>query len=368
MQEIVNKKDGIERLSFAQSYLNDVRRSVKDIEGLFFKIGYYFNFITEKGYYIDLGYVDIFELAEKEFGFKTTTVKNLMEVNRVYCCNKIDPITRKERNYTDRIDPHFQDFSQTQLVEMLPLYSSERANVPASMTIQEIRDYKKSLKSRRFGSYEDAINNPQNAVIRYREVIEKEKILNSTGACPGQLLIPGVEKSQSTDQPEEVKFVSSGVALKAGVAISFEDDTEESEYYEEYESQSTDCSEEPAEEVEKIIQPLFPARHILKNDKERLEFINDESNFDRLVLKNEELGIEVRSLKFHNGAILYQTIYNEYYEWSKKMVRIRTLHLVDVNDARPDSCSASYGLKTYTLKGTAPTYVVKYMAMYKNEI
>ncbi|MBQ9103679.1 MAG: hypothetical protein IJY57_01160, partial [Clostridia bacterium] len=355
-------------------------------EDRFFKIGYYFNILEEKGYFEDLGYADIYDLAEKEFGFKSTTVKNLMLVNRTYCCCKMDVLTGKTKNFTDVIAPQYEHFSQTQLVEMLPLSTVARKNIPSNMTVAEIRDYKKAIKSNKYGRYEDNVNNPYDAVYKYREVNEKEKKLNASGACPGQLLIPGVEKSQSTDRTEgitiptfepcvfdEAKVYYSSknpdpsllkAGLRAGPCFNEKD-------FEEYESQSTDQPEEAVEKVNKIIQPLFPARHIFKNDKERLDFINDERNFDRLVLKNEELGIEIRSLKFHNGAILYQTIHSEYYEWSKQTKTIRTLHLVNVNcdDKKPDSNACyGYGLKTYTLKGTAPTYVVKYMSMYKNEI
>ena len=387
MQEIVKRDDGQVRLSYAKMYLSSAHQSVRDIEGLFFKIGYYLNLMESKGYYEDLGYKDIYDLAEKEFNFKSTTVKNLMLVNRVYCGCKMDSLSGKIKDFTDIIAPEYENYSQTQLVEMLPLYKEERKNIPCTMAVAEIRDYKKAIKNRKYGEYKNNIENPWEAVYRYREVSEKEKKLNASGACPGQLLIPGIEKSQSTDRTEgitiptfepfiidEAKLYYSSKSpapslLKAGLSAG--PCFNEKDFEEEYESQSTDRTEEPAEEVNKIIQPLFPARHIFKNDKERLEFINDESNFTRLVLKNEELGIEIRSLKFHNGAILYQTIHSEYYEWSKQTKTIRTLHLVNVNcdDKKPDSNACyGYGLKTYTLKGTAPTYVVKYMSMYKNEI
>ena len=136
-------------LSFAKDFIKYTNLEINDIHRKAFKIGFRLNEANEFEYYKPLGYKDIYELAEHEFGFKSTTTKNLMEVNRVYSDHLMSTISSGThvRKYSMEIDPRYKDYTQTQLVEMLPLSERERAHVPLDFKTPDLRDYKKSLKS-----------------------------------------------------------------------------------------------------------------------------------------------------------------------------------------------------------------------------
>lgn len=126
------------RLSSANDFLLQTKKDLDDVKKSFFRIGYRLNEAHRKLYYMQLGYEDIYELAEAEFGFRRTTTKNLMLLNRTYSTGYFSAPTME-------IAPEFEKYSQTQLVEMLPLSPGERENVPETFTARDIRDYKKIM-------------------------------------------------------------------------------------------------------------------------------------------------------------------------------------------------------------------------------
>lgn len=368
METIVKKSDV--SLSFAQAkgFIRDTKRDLEDIERAFFKVGFRLNEANEFGYYKELGYTDIYELAEKEFGFRSTTTKNLMEVNRVYSDHLMNTnslgSTQTRKKYTIWIDPRYSKYSQTQLVEMLPLSKEERANVPTDFKTADLRDYKKSLKSYSGGcviGYREAIEDPRKAVEAVREVRRKSEIKQTVAqkqddVPPGQLYIDENEnvaefhqtnESQSTDQSTQ------SVDLKKMVISQ-----------EEFRSKTAALF---AEEI-----PARPPVHNFKNRKQREEFIQDEKNYPVLVLDNDELGITVRRLDFRNGIKVYRTTYAEYVSWMDSTVSKVRYHLIDPDKQRErpqaSACCTDYTARCYTLDGTALGYVVDYMTKYAKEI
>ena len=366
METIVKKSDA--SLSFAQGFIRDTKNDLADIERAFFKVGFRLNEANHFGYYKTLGYEDIYELAEKEFGFKSTTTKNLMEVNRVYSDHLMSTntlcTTPTYKTFTMMIDPRYSKYSQTQLVEMLPLSKEERANVPVDFKTADLRDYKKSLKSWNGGcviGYTEAIENPRKAVEAVREVRRKSELYTNkaekqSDVPPGQLYIDENEnvaefhqtsESQSTDQSTQSvdlkKMVMSQEEFRSKTAALF------------------------AEEI-----PARPPVHNFKNRKQREEFIQDEKNYPVLVLDNDELGITVRRLDFRNGIKVYRTTYAEYVPWMDSTVSRVKYHLIDPDKQRErPQTSASctdYTARCYTLDGTALGYVVDYMTKYAKEI
>ena len=368
METIVKKSDA--DLSFARSFIRDTKKDLEDIERGFFKVGFRLNEANEFGYYKDLGYADIYELAENEFGFKSTTTKNLMEVNRVYSDHLMSTnslsLSKKPtyKKYTMEIDPRYSKYSQTQLVEMLPLSDVARAKVPTDFKTADLRDYKKSLKSWSGGcviGYQDAIEDPRKAVEAVREVRRKSEL--------------GADKEKQADVPPGQLYID-----EASIVCDFHQSRDD--------GQSTDNKKEEfklgrylysKEEFQKKTRELFaeeiperPPVHNFKNKKQREEFIQDEKNYPVLVLDNDEIGITVRRLDFRNGIKVYRTTYAEYASWMDRTVERVRYHLVDPDKQRErpqNSASCTdYTARCYTLDGTALGYVVDYMTKYAKEI
>lgn len=128
--------DGLTPLSPAEEFIQDVHDQLKTIERSFFTVGYLLNEAERKGYYRELGYSDIYELADKEFGIGKTTTKNLKLVNMQF--SERGPNANKLY-----IQEKYKDFNQSQLVEMASMGPSHIECITPDMTRDDIRALKK---------------------------------------------------------------------------------------------------------------------------------------------------------------------------------------------------------------------------------
>lgn len=120
--------------SLAQAFIRYTNLELNDIKHSFIKIGFRLAEAKRYGYHKELGYKDIFELAEKEFDFKSTVAYNLMQIWR-FAHDKQSPM---------EIDKRFDKFSQSQLLEMSRSkhdFDNYRlaAIIPETATKEEIR-------------------------------------------------------------------------------------------------------------------------------------------------------------------------------------------------------------------------------------
>lgn len=389
MNEMTVKKEVNEMsLSFAKDFIKYTNLEIGDIARSYFKIGFRLNEANDFGYCEMLGYKDIYELAEKEFGFKSTTTKNLMEVNRVYSDHLMSTISggTHYKKYSMEIDPRYKNYTQTQLVEMLPLSEKERANVPLDFKTLDLRDYKKSLKSWSGGcviGYAEAIEDPRKAVEAVREVRRKSE--------EGQ-----TQKYTAEDHTALMKSLDKFIKPKAKPVddvppgqLYLDEDDNVTEFHQSREerSQLNDCTEkvdlskfvlskeEFAKQSAELMQEEKPQRPPLlkfKNRQQREDFIRDEKNYPILVLDNDELGITVRRLDFRNGIKVYRTTFAEYRAVFDSSIQVVRYHLVDPDKIRErpqsGSCCTDYTCRHFTLDGTALGYIVDYMTKYKDEI
>ena len=347
-------------LSYAESFIKYTKEDLNDIKKSFFKIGFRLNEAEEFKYYETLGYSDIFELAEAEFGFKKTTTKNLMAVNRRYCVHNQGG---SYLSYTMQMDPRYDKYNQTQLVEMLPLTAWQVENVPADFKESELKDYKKivDFKTQNYlrlglmGNAEVA-KDPRKYVEKYRELKAKDPA-------------PIKTTSKTATAPEDIP--AGQLYLGADESI-----TEFHQYGAEKFSQSTDQDSQDVEIIEvsqstdEHIECNAPTLHMFKNRKEREAFILNKENYKTKVLENEELHLKITRLDFANGSKIYRTEWESYSEYFKKIIPGTTYHLVVGGDKElpPNSTCTDYSCKCYTLHGTAMTYIVDYMTKYADEI
>ena len=377
-------------LSFAQDFIKYTNLELGDIKRKFFKIGFRLNEAHEFEYYNQVGYSDIYTLAEAEFGFKSTTTKNLMEVNRVYSdhfmtANALVGGTAHYRKYSMDIDPRYDKYTQTQLVEMLPLSEEQRVHVPADFKTQDLRDYKKAVGGRyQYGiGYSEAIENPRKAVEEYRRVMEKseeylsqkekDKMISDSLKAIDKFIKP---KEKRDDVPpgqlylDEEENVTEFHQSKDENVSQLTDQTEKTDLSK-YILSEEDFASQSAEYLKKEL-PARPTAHKFKNRKEREDFIREEKNYPLLVLQNEELGITVRRLDFKNGIRVYRSTFKEYITWKDESVEVVRFHLIDTDKFRErpqaSACCTDYTCRHYTLDGTAIGYIVDYMTKYKDEI
>lgn len=363
-------------LSFAKSFVDNTKEDLKSVKRSFFKIGFRLNEAVDQGYVEALGYADIFDLAYHCFGFESTTTKNLMAINRTYCVHEY---MGHWLPYTMQMDERYDKYNQTQLVEMLPLADWQRKNVPEDFTAQELRDYKKIvlLKGEREREVLDVHGNgqiaeePRKYVALYRQK-KQEGAFDKPIVPVGQIEMTITEDDLEPVNvpPEDEEFHQSGAELYAQSQSTDQENISQSTDRE-IDSQSTDWRERMrahAELAKTLAQE--PKKHLFKNKQEREDFILNDDNYVITVLDCPELDITVKRLDFANGIKIYRT------RWKSKSgngeyVNGYTLHLVDESDReRPQTSAfcADYSCKHYTLTGTSLTYILEYMAKYKDEI
>lgn len=387
MNEVFKKEEN-ELLPLAEEFLKQTQLDLDDAKMSFFKIGFRLNEANRGGYFRALGYEDIYALALDEFGFEKTTTKNLMAINYKYC---VHGTGSGYSPYSIQIAEKYKKYSQTQLVEMLPLMESEREHVPEDFTISELRDYKKVCKNPTvYGiSWTSYRKDPRASVKQYREkkAAEERKAQQcETIVFDGQMYF--------TDTGGTAEFHQSGGELHA---LPVSQLTEEEDLCGALDEVLEQCKEIAKEEsAADTMQRLrekyalsneafaeavrsFPApspavkipRHVFKNKTEREAFIRDIKNFPVLVLHCEELQLTVRRCDLANGAKIYHTEYKEYHDWNKQTSTRERLCLIDVQEKAEGTghnAGGTFSPKTYTLEGTAPTYIVDYMTKFKDEI
>lgn len=384
----VFKKDKNELLPLAEEFLKQTRLDLDDAKMSFFKIGFRLNEANRGGYFRALGYEDIYALALDEFGFEKTTTKNLMAINRTYC---IHSAGNGYLPYSMRIAEKYRKYSQTQLVEMLPLMESEREHVPEDFTISELRDYKKVCKNPTvYGiSWTSYRKDPRASVKQYREKKAEEERKAQQGETivfDGQMYF--------TDTGETAEFHQSGGELHSFPVSQLTEEEDLCGALDDVLEQCEELSEEEsaADTMQRLREKYalsneafaeagrsFPApspavkipRHVFKNKAERESFIRDIKNFPVLVLHCEELQLTVRRCDLANGAKIYHTEYKEYHDWNKQIATRERLCLIDIQEKAErtgHNAGGTFSPKTYTLEGTAPTYIVDYMTKFKDEI
>ncbi len=307
MQTTVKEVD--KSLSFAHGFLEQTREDMKVIARSFFTIGFRLNEAEELGYVEQLGYTDIYELALNEFGFERTTTKNLMAINRRYCEN------RDYHFYTMRIDPRYENYSQSQLVEMLPLKPFEIKNISPSAKIAEIRDFKKiisgfdPLDREQRSDYLRACNDPMGAIREFREkeaapVRRLTEQVFSSDVAPGQLTF-----NERTEQIEE--FHQFG-------GESFGQTSDQNKQKSPYGQTSG----------RKHVVESTATLEAFSNKCSCEKWLDDENNYT-VVLHNNELNLTIRKHVFKNGLILFRTESMQYWPYPKETRKTVTFSLVD---------------------------------------
>ena len=125
--------DSMQNETLAQSFVRYVHEDLRQIKQPHFDIAFRLNEAKRFNYPVELGYKDIYELAEVEFGFKRSTTAAYIAVSEKFMYGKF-------------LFEHWQPFSFSQLVEMLPMQDYDRRQLKPDMTIKQIREWRRDHK------------------------------------------------------------------------------------------------------------------------------------------------------------------------------------------------------------------------------
>lgn len=335
----------------------------------FFKMGYYLTLINKYKIYEKKGYASITDYAEDKLGIGSTNTYNFMKVYE----------NTKKYNAPGEMDERYLPFNQSQLVEFVRAkYAGVESRVKPTDTVKDIHAYV-SLWNQ---SYDRRGTSPEGKTVKEAlEIVAEKKakkgLLQTTAISddvpPGQMSIfdeeenerpfdePSEEPQEETeDDFGEQEFEEVGESYSTpGVSMAFVNMAEESD----------DLPEEKKEYSAPIVE-IVSDKLTLKNDTERKEFLKQAENFNISVLKNEELGLEITKRVLRNGATIYRTTYKYLPYGSRELEQFAVLCLVDPQEEVFSHWSSTpeKPYNSYTLSGTAETYVVQYLSKHKDEI
>lgn len=129
-----------EQQEFHDSKVYWIREDIKNIKASFIKLGFHLSEIKRCEIYKVYGYDDFYEFCDNNFHLSSSTVRRHIELFRSFA-------EFKNGTYSMYVAEKYENYSYSQLCEMLPLSDEERKQIKPDMTIKEIRDYKASLKS-----------------------------------------------------------------------------------------------------------------------------------------------------------------------------------------------------------------------------
>lgn len=130
------RKDAYGHVKYLYTDLTDIRK-------YYIRLGFHLDEFERKGYYFDFGYSTLADFCMVNLGLDKSAVSRCICVYREFnAANVLDV----NKGSAMELAEEWNEYSYTQLCEMLPLSPHERKAVTPDMTIKQIREYKKKLK------------------------------------------------------------------------------------------------------------------------------------------------------------------------------------------------------------------------------
>lgn len=114
-----------------------IKRAMEETAKQFVYIGFLLWEVREYQYYYENNYSSVYEYAEAELGFKRSSTKNFIAICEQFC---------RKSEYklpTMFLDERWNDYSYSQLTEMLSMSAAKREQAAPSMTVKQLRELKK---------------------------------------------------------------------------------------------------------------------------------------------------------------------------------------------------------------------------------
>ena len=165
----------------AYGHVKYLYTDLTDIRKYYIRLGFHLDEFARHSYYTDFGYVTLEDFCQSNLGLDKSAVSRCIGVYREFNA-KDDQKSGSgiiSKGCAMELSEKWQDYSYTQLCEMLPLSSDQRENVSPDMTIKQIRDYKKSLKNKSVATTQhedsvgDVVASTQSKIFSYEEYKKK---------------------------------------------------------------------------------------------------------------------------------------------------------------------------------------------------
>lgn len=118
-----------------------IKKDIMDIKTSYIRLGFHLAECKTCKYYEKFGYVDFNEFVFNNFGLDKSALSRILAVYDRFC------MRNNSGTRTMFLDDKYVGYSYSQLCEMLPLSNKEIYGINSNMTVSQIREYKKSLKT-----------------------------------------------------------------------------------------------------------------------------------------------------------------------------------------------------------------------------
>lgn len=234
-----------------EKYLDLIKEKINGVMSNYVMIGHYLNQLSKEDLFKQGNYDSIFQLGVSEFNLSETTIKNSMGVASKYC------------DEDGNIKDEFKNYTFSALVELLPVESEKiLIDFVPEMTVKEIREVKKSSKSKPMKVLDEEIEDDVDS-----------------------------ESDDSTEEPESISQVSS-----THLNLSSENITKLHPYI--YHFLSLFLYDHQSSLFVKIVNKIKVSIYLdyVESD-ENLEFMSVEYLDNELIIKcsDEEINTEIKS-------------------------------------------------------------------------
>lgn len=290
--------------TLAQSFVRYIHEDLLQIKQPHFDIAWRLREAKQLNYPAELGYSDIYELSEVEFGFKKSSTAAYIAIATEFM------------NSSMVVKDEWKTFSYSQLVEMLSLGGYDRTRITSDMTVKQIRKYKQDHK---FVTLENG------DYVMYGELTDKQKA--------------NYEEYRERQKAEKQSVQTSGQENVETAVVNLQD----------FDKNLSAVSNGP------VAKSSFLN---LKNKSERENFLSEYKSWG-VWLSVPELELTCYKYKFANGDEL---VVSESYYWTDPHYYHKNKHLQVryhlLNKER----------QFFDLSGIAKTYVLEYMTNKAKEL
>lgn len=133
----------VDHLHGTNGVTEKIKRAMYESAKQFVYIGFLLKEVKEYKYYEEASYPDVYAYAECELGFKRSSTKNFIAIAENFGINEYTYGGQLHREQTMHLQPKYERFNYSQLVELLAMKEPQRQKATPDMTVKQLRELKK---------------------------------------------------------------------------------------------------------------------------------------------------------------------------------------------------------------------------------
>ena len=139
----LNLKSILEISEDAKGSFEYIKNDIQDIKTRYIALGFHLAEFDRNEYYKEYGFSSLQDFVSSNFGIEKSSLSHILSVYYRFADCEYG-ITGKV--YKNWIDKKYENYSYSQLCEMVKLKDKELEHISPNMTVRDIREYKKNLK------------------------------------------------------------------------------------------------------------------------------------------------------------------------------------------------------------------------------